>query len=328
VKSTTLGAIAIAVLLGASTVPAQGPVLVLEGGTLIDGTGRPPVTDAVVVVQGNRIQAVGRRGQVQVPAGATIIQTSGRTILPGLIDTHVHLRDWHVPMFLPYGQTTIADIHNDTKWSISQRDLLKSGKMKGPRMFVSGARVTGLGGPPVSGPDGKVLNDPSYVKDVAEARTYVRYLKDMGVDHIKVDRTITDEQLSAVLEEARKLNLRVFGHTRNIKVAVDMGMKHMEHMDTMARALLEQEGKNPTPAGTTSTPSTQSTTAPTTTSAAPTATTPQTGGQQAPAPATTTPATPQTGGQQAPSAGTTAPAATTPATPQTSDFCKQNPGAC
>jgi len=83
-----------------------------------------------------------------------------------------------------------------------------------------------------------------------------------------------------------------------------------------------------TPAGTTSTPSTQSTTAPTTTSAAPTATTPQTGGQQAPAPATTTPATPQTGGQQAPSAGTTAPAATTPATPQTSDFCKQNPGAC
>src|SRR5262249_49766471 len=110
---------------------AQGRTLVLEGGTLIDGAGRDPTTDALVVVEGTRIKAVGRRSQVTYPPGAAVIRLDGRTILPGLIDGHVHLRDWQLPMFLPYGVTTIADIHNDTTWSIAQREALKSGKIKG-----------------------------------------------------------------------------------------------------------------------------------------------------------------------------------------------------
>lgn len=227
-----------------SRVSAQEQVLVLEGGTLIDGTGRAPVVDAVVVVQGSRITAVGTRGTVTYPATARIINLKGRTILPGLIDGHVHLRDWQVPMFLPYGVTTIADIHNDTAWSIAQRDALKNGKIKGPRLFVSGARV--------SGPLGAPTADGSYVRNVAEARAYVRSLSRAGVDHIKVDLTITDDQLRAVIEEGRAAGLKVLGHTQNIKKAVDMGMRHMEHMDTMARALLEQEGRDPRPVGTTS----------------------------------------------------------------------------
>jgi imidazolonepropionase-like amidohydrolase len=238
-----VGGMVVAVLLGAS-VASQDRILVLEGGTLIDGTGRNPIANAVVVVEGTRIKAVGTRGQVSYPASATVLKLDGRTILPGLIDGHVHLRDYQLPMFLPYGVTTIADIHNDTAWSIAQREALNSGKIKGPRMFVSGARVTG--------PNGAATTDGSYVRTVDEARAYVRRLKTAGVDHIKVDLTITDEQLKAVIEEGNAVGLRVLGHTQNIKKAVDMGMKHMEHMDTMARALLEQEGKNPRPEGTTS----------------------------------------------------------------------------
>ena len=94
--------------------------------------------------------------RLQYPAGAKVIRVEGRTILPGLIDGHVHLRDYQVPMFLPYGITTIADIHNDTAWSIAQREALKSGRMKGPRLFVSGARVTG--------PLGAPTKDGSYVQ--------------------------------------------------------------------------------------------------------------------------------------------------------------------
>jgi imidazolonepropionase-like amidohydrolase len=218
-------------------------MLVLEGGTLIDGTGRSPVADAVVVVEGGRIKAVGVRGQVSYPANVNVIRLDGRTILPGLIDGHVHLREYQLPMFLPYGITTIADIHNDTAWSIAQREALKSGRIKGPRLFVSGARVTG--------PSGAPATDGSYVRTVEEARAYVRSLKAAGVDQIKVDLTITDDQLRAVIDEANAAGLRVLGHTQNIKKAVEMGMKHMEHMDTMARALLEQEGKDPRPAGTT-----------------------------------------------------------------------------
>jgi imidazolonepropionase-like amidohydrolase len=234
----------VALFIGASGLAAQERVLLLEGGTLIDGTDRAPVADAVVLVEGSRITAVGTRGQVRYPSNADVIKLNGRTILPGLIDGHVHLRDWQLPMFLPHGVTTIADLHNDTAWSIAQREALKSGKTNGPRFFVSGARVTG--------PLGDPTTDGSYVRDVAEARAYVRSLAKAGVDHIKVDLTITDDQLRAVIEEGNAAGLKVLGHTQNIKKAVDMGMKHMEHMDTMARALLEQEGKDPRPAGTTS----------------------------------------------------------------------------
>src|SRR3954468_3583465 len=230
---------AILIVLGAPGPVAQNRVLVLEGATLIDGTGRPPVPDAVVVIDGNRIRAAGPRGQVSAPAGAQVIRLAGRTILPGLIDGHVHLRDYQVPMFLPWGITTIADIHNDTAWSIAQREALKSGRIKGPRMFVSGARVTGPLGPPTA--------DGSFVRTPEEARAYVRTLKAAGVDHIKVDLTITDEQLRAVIEESNAVGLRVLGHTQNIQKAVEMGFTHMEHTDTMARALLAQTGQTVPP---------------------------------------------------------------------------------
>jgi imidazolonepropionase-like amidohydrolase len=239
-----IGAVLTALVCGPFNAAAQERVLVLDGGTLIDGTGRSPVSNAAIVVEGTRIKAVGVRGQISYPAGATVIRLDGRTILPGLIDGHVHLRDYQVPMFLPYGVTTIADIHNDTAWSLAQREALRNGTIKGPRLFVSGARVTGPLGPPTT--------DGSYVRTVDEARAYVRSLAKAGVDHIKVDLTITDDQLRAVIEEGAAAHLKVLGHTQNIRKAVDMGFRHMEHMDTMARALLEQAGQNPRPAGTTS----------------------------------------------------------------------------
>src|SRR5438105_1915924 len=214
-----IGCLIVATSVSCSPAIGQDRILVLEGATLIDGTGRGPIADAVVVVEGSRIKAVGTKGQVSYPPNATVVTLRGRTILPGLIDGHVHLREYQLPMFLPYGVTTIADIHNDTAWSLAQRDALKSGKIKGPRMFVSGARVTG--------PLGAATTDGSYVRTVAEARAYVRTLAAAGVDHIKVDLTITDEQLRAVIEEANTLGLRVLGHTQNIRKAVEMGFKHM-----------------------------------------------------------------------------------------------------
>jgi len=218
-----------------AAVGAQPRTLVLDGGTLIDGTGRQPLANAVIVIEDTRIRRVGQKGSVSYPSSATVIRTDGRTILPGLIDGHVHLRDWQVPMFLPYGITTIADLHNDTAWIIAQREALKTGRIKGPRLFVSGARVTGPLGPPTT--------DGSYVKDAAEARAYVRTLKEAGVDYVKVDLTLTDDQLRAVIEECRAQGLPLLGHTQNIRKAVEMGFRHMEHTDTMARALLAQAGK-------------------------------------------------------------------------------------
>ena len=224
--------------LGTFAGSAQEPVLVLQGGTLIDGRGGAPIEDAVIVVHGDRISAVGRRGQVPVPAGANVIQTNGRTILPGLIDMHLHLRGWKIPLYLAHGVTTVGDIHSDTPWIIAQRAALASGIMQGPRLFVSGARVIGplLPGPPRAFGTG-------YVRDVEEARAYVRYLAAMGVDMVKVDATITDEQLAAVIDEARKHDLPVLGHLRDIDVAMRFGMKEMEHLPPFLRAQLVREGK-------------------------------------------------------------------------------------
>jgi hypothetical protein len=145
-----LSAFAVLLALGASIPAAQNRVLDLQGATLIDGTGRPPVQNAVIVIEGGRIKAVGTRGQVSTPAGAQVINLSGRTAATG---AHRRAR---APARLPgadvsaYGITTIADIHNDTAWSIAEREALKDGRIKGPRMFVSGARVTGPLGPPTT----------------------------------------------------------------------------------------------------------------------------------------------------------------------------------
>jgi imidazolonepropionase-like amidohydrolase len=224
----------IAGCLGPLTVRAQGQTLVLEGGTLIDGTGRAPITDAVIVIDGARIKAVGSRGQVPYPANARVIRTDERTILPGLVDPHVHIRDYMPPMFLRYGVTTVADTHDPTEWSLAQRDAINSGRIRGPRTFVSGERAANTReGDPPSIP----------LQTVDEARAYVRKLIALGVDVIKVDLSLSYDQLRAVIEEADAAGLSVVGHSQNIRKAAEVGLKYMEHTDTLTVAILEAMGR-------------------------------------------------------------------------------------
>ena len=224
----------IAALLSPLQARAQNQTLVLVGGTLIDGTGRNPINDAVIVIEGSRITAVGSRGQVSYPANARVIRTDGRTILPGLVDPHVHLRDYMPPMFLRYGVTTVADTHDPTEWSLAQRDAINSGRIKGPRTFVSGERAANtLEGDPPSVP----------LKTVDEARAYVRKLIALGVDVIKVDSSLSYDQLRTVVEEATKAGVSVVGHSQNIRKAAAAGLKYMEHTNTLTEAILEAMGR-------------------------------------------------------------------------------------
>ena len=236
---------------------AQNQVLVLEGGTLIDGTGKAPVNDAVVVIEGSRIKAVGVKGKISYPQNAQVIKTEGRTILPGLVDSHIHLKDYMAPMFLRYGVTTVGDTNNHTEWSIQQREALKTGKIKGPRLFISGVAA---GGPPadearVSNPS-KQQGFDAYTRPgsdglpvfaialhtVDESRSYVRSLLAHHVDMVKVDLGLTQDQLRAIIEEAKKGGVPVVGHSQNIEKAAQVGLKYMEHTDTLGRAILEEMG--------------------------------------------------------------------------------------
>src|SRR6476661_11070611 len=93
-KKTSRATVLFAAIVSAATAlsfqHAQAQNLVIQGGTLIDGTGRAPIENSVIVIEGNRIKAVGRSGEVAVPPGSRIVVVTGKTILPGFIDGHCH----------------------------------------------------------------------------------------------------------------------------------------------------------------------------------------------------------------------------------------------
>ena len=96
VQSIGIGCLAIILPLGlfAQNGLVSPHRLVIQGGTLISGTGEAPVPNAVIVIEGNRISAVGTRGSVRIPSAAQVIQADGKFILPGFSDMHVHWQHW------------------------------------------------------------------------------------------------------------------------------------------------------------------------------------------------------------------------------------------
>src|SRR5207245_4800457 len=146
-------------LLFATTMNAQ--TLVLAGGRLIDGYGGPPLENAVVVIDGNTIREVGPESAVKIPAGAKVIDTNGYTMMPGLMDMHVHLmilghgnydqwfatyasqyRDVIMPIsakeLLMAGITTARDLGAPLDDIIAVKKRIERGEIPGPRMFVAG----------------------------------------------------------------------------------------------------------------------------------------------------------------------------------------------
>ena len=116
-------AFAVIAALGGNRVAAQNaPALVIQGGTLIDGNGGAPVANAVVVIQGNRIAAAGPAGQVQVPAGARVINAAGKYVLPGLWDGQTNYSWFNGELNLNQGVTSVMDIGNGEEWSLVHRE--------------------------------------------------------------------------------------------------------------------------------------------------------------------------------------------------------------
>ena len=90
-----------------SMVGSSRPI-VIQGGTLIDGTGRAAIADSVIVIRNGKFAAVGKRGDVAIPQDAEVIDAKGKTLLPGLIDGHCHYRDWMGELYLAYGVVTAS----------------------------------------------------------------------------------------------------------------------------------------------------------------------------------------------------------------------------
>jgi imidazolonepropionase-like amidohydrolase len=227
-------ALGLSCLLGCGRDAQDGIALV--GATLIDGSGGPALPDAVIVVRKGRIESVGTRSGFTLPARTREVSLSGRWIIPGLIDSHVHLTDgkagvldWTLLRYLAWGVTTVRDAHGELQTVLDLRETLNSGDEPGPRMYAAGAEIDGL---PTTYADAIGANRP------ADARRGVDRLVNSGTDFVKVFTRVDPVLLNAILDEAKTFNLRVSGHLgmTDAVTAARAGMASIEHLSGVPEA--------------------------------------------------------------------------------------------
>jgi imidazolonepropionase-like amidohydrolase len=222
----------------------------LVGGTLIDGFGGTPIRNSVIIVEGERIKAIGQVGSLAIPAGAEIISTEGMSVLPGLWDMHVHLMlnghsdysHWdstYIDVFesvimpssahqlLLAGVTSARDLGAPLEASINVKKRIQNGEIPGPTIYVSGPFIQKAPYP----------NTEAFrwgVNGAADARAKVKKLIDAGVDVIKlIDQDqMTLEEAKAVVDEAHKYGKMVVGHSHRpdeIRIGLQIGVDNFEH---------------------------------------------------------------------------------------------------
>lgn len=199
---------------------ANSSVLVIQGGTVIDGTGAAPVSNVLIVIEDGRIRQMS--AEAEAPAGAQIIDASGKYVIPGLIDSHVHYdMPWLNRLYLANGVTSVRDLGGSMDRLLTLRQEIAVGNILAPRMFISGT--------PINPGSVKAMNLSSS-KEMAEK------LVEAGVDGIKVTGYTPDE-LREIVEVAHAANLIVYGHTGpkrgnrgpGARLAIEAGLDGIEH---------------------------------------------------------------------------------------------------
>jgi hypothetical protein len=206
-------------------------LLLIQGGTLIDGTGRPPVENAAILIQDGRFKSVGRSGDFAIPGEAEIIDATGRTILPGFIDGHGHLEDFHGELYLHLGITTCTtiEIFQDGPWTLAQKHGTALGKIRGPRIWSSGQALGG-GRTETDAPNSKTARGNIVVSTPDEARAAVQQKQAQGYDLIKLNEFLPFELVEIVVDEAHRLGLSVTCHSQDVIRSVRAGVDAVEHI--------------------------------------------------------------------------------------------------
>jgi len=232
-----------------SALGQQEAAIVIEGGTLIDGNGGTPLQDASVVIQGNRITQVGRRGQVQRPAGAREINAEGKYILPGLIDAKSNYASIYGEAYIVWGVTSGVWSGGGGDAGTAERDAINHGMFTGPRLFVSFAAVNG------PGPDGKKQDNgipgryPYIAHSPEESRRLSQQFLAAGADFLSAgDGDGAPDIFAPVVEEAHKAGkavvMRTVGPGTAAKECARLGCDVLIHTGEAGVQLVKDETRD------------------------------------------------------------------------------------
>jgi imidazolonepropionase-like amidohydrolase len=246
--------IAAVAILAATMAQSQTPKkIALVGGMLLDGYEVPPIHHAAVVIEGNKIVQVGPASEIKIPTDATVIDTSGRTMMPGLIELHAHLvilghgdynrwfkwledhkdkyslqsiMELSAKQLLAAGITSAVDLGSPMKESVSVREKINRGEIPGPRMTMSGPWII---------PRAAIF--PAYLQllvDNAEqaARATADNIKG-GADVIKAQGGLDYQELKAIADTAHKSNIKVHAHLyeeQAVRDAFKAGIDVLQHV--------------------------------------------------------------------------------------------------
>lgn len=200
-----------------------GKRIAIEHANLFDAETAEIRNGMTVVLNGNRIESIGPDEKIAVPAEALAIDATGQTLMPGLWDMHVHVVDLDGLLQIAAGVTSVRDLANETEKAQDLKKQFDSGSLIGPRMVLAGF-IDGPG--PYAGPS-KVL-----VANEQEARAAVDRYAELGYEQIKIYSSVKPELVPAIIDEARKKQLRVSGHIpafMTAEQAVKLGYDEIQH---------------------------------------------------------------------------------------------------
>jgi imidazolonepropionase-like amidohydrolase len=240
----------------------KAKTIAFVGATLIDGTGASPVQNTVVLIEGSTIKAVGSKSEVQIPEKAKVIDVSGKYILPGFIDLHVHLTyPTRMEMmlsdteslqtiralsfmnkYLRAGVTSVRDVASDLEPMKAVKAAAQYGLTDTIRVFSVGEGIVSTGG------HGEMLSATQAADGPEEWRKAVRKMKQAGFNYIKILPPYTADEVKAAVEEAKMQNMLITSHCGSdldfeppyfSRIAVENGIQCIEHMNKIEDEVLD-----------------------------------------------------------------------------------------
>lgn len=206
--------------------PAAMDVFALVHGSVVTMSGDDVLRDGAVLIEDGRIVALGPTGSLDIPPGAKVRDLNGSYVIPGLIDSHVHLREPtpSLALFPSYGVTTMVNLEGEDA-HLDLRDSVLTHGLFAARILSSGPFIDRI------------------VNSAAEARDEVRRQHELGYDLIKIHGEMDERAFLATIDEAKRLNLPVIGHhPNNLETAMVLeGLAALAHVEELLGSSLLDE---------------------------------------------------------------------------------------